>query len=229
MKKCIIKFVLPILIICCLLSSLPVYAFTIPTVLYPEISLSDVNAKPDDEVEVNITISDNPGIAYLKLKIDYDPDLFVIKAENKGILAGTFTTSKTTDVKPYVLQWMAADDSLSDGVIATVTFKVSADASDGEKPITVTVEECCNSHFDDVVFDTVNGSVKVKKSTHIPGDINDDGKVNNKDLTRLFQYLSDWDVKVNEAALDVNGDGKHNNKDLTRLFQYLSDCDVRMY
>ena len=69
---------------------------------------------------------------------------------------------------------------------------------------------------------------QVRKMSHIPGDINNDGAVNNKDLTRLFQYLSDWDVAVNEAALDVNGDGKANNKDLTRLFQYLSDWDVEI-
>ncbi len=64
---------------------------------------------------------------------------------------------------------------------------------------------------------------------HIPGDINGDGSVNNKDLTRLFQYLSDWDVEVNSEALDVNGDGSVNNKDLTRLFQYLSDWDVEIH
>ncbi len=61
------------------------------------------------------------------------------------------------------------------------------------------------------------------------GDINGDASVNNKDLTRLFQYLSDWDVSVEEDALDVNGDGKINNKDLTRLFQYLSDWDVEIF
>ena len=61
------------------------------------------------------------------------------------------------------------------------------------------------------------------------GDINGDDKVNNKDLTRLFQYLSNWSVTVNEAALDVNGDGKVNNKDLTRLFQYLSNWDVSIF
>ncbi|MBO4734497.1 MAG: dockerin type I repeat-containing protein [Clostridia bacterium] len=64
---------------------------------------------------------------------------------------------------------------------------------------------------------------------YIPGDINGDGKVNNKDLTRLFQYLSDWDVEVNEAALDVNGDNSVDNKDLTRLFQYLSNWDVEIF
>ena len=61
---------------------------------------------------------------------------------------------------------------------------------------------------------------------YLPGDINGDGEVDNKDLTRLFRYLSDYDVEVVEAALDVNGDGEVNNKDLTRLFQYLSDWNV---
>ena len=64
---------------------------------------------------------------------------------------------------------------------------------------------------------------------HITGDINGDDSVNNKDLTRLFQYLSEWEVEINEAALDVNGDGSVNNKDLTRLFQFLSDWDVEIF
>ena len=70
---------------------------------------------------------------------------------------------------------------------------------------------------------------KADPDHHTPGDINGDGEVDNKDLTRLFRYLSDYDVEVVEAALDVNGDGEVDNKDLTRLFRYLSNYDVEIH
>ena len=77
--------------------------------------------------------------------------------------------------------------------------------------------------------DETGETIVLNYNGHVTGDINGDGKVNNKDLTRLFQHLSDWDVETNSAALDVNGDGKVNNKDLTRLFQFLSDWAVEIF
>ena len=68
-----------------------------------------------------------------------------------------------------------------------------------------------------------------RQATHIPGDINGDLSVNNRDLTLLFKYHSDWEVEVNTPVLDVNGDGRINNKDITRLFQYLSGWNVKIY
>ena len=63
----------------------------------------------------------------------------------------------------------------------------------------------------------------------LAGDINGDGVVNNKDLTRLMKYLSGEDVYVVKKTLDVNGDGICNNKDLTRLMKYLAGEDVKIY
>lgn len=64
----------------------------------------------------------------------------------------------------------------------------------------------------------------------VAGDINGDGKVNNKDLTRLLKYLAGEGVTVNETLLDTNGDGKVNNKDLTRLLRYVSgEADIEIF
>ena len=78
----------------------------------------------------------------------------------------------------------------------------------------------------ETVFDE---DVTVYAHWRLPGDINGDGKVNNKDATRLQKYLKGDEVEVVEFNLDVNGDGKVNNKDLTRLQRYLKTGDEEIF
>ena len=61
-----------------------------------------------------------------------------------------------------------------------------------------------------------------------PGDVNSDGKVNNRDLGLLQQYLNGWKVTIDTNSADVNGDGKVNNRDLGLLQQYLNGWDVEL-
>lgn len=49
------------------------------------------------------------------------------------------------------------------------------------------------------------------------GDVNGDGRINNRDLANLQKYLNEWDVTVETAGADLNGDGKINNRDLRDL------------
>ncbi|MBO4734266.1 MAG: dockerin type I repeat-containing protein [Clostridia bacterium] len=108
--------------------------------------------------------------------------------------------------------------------------KAAHTASDWIVDVEATAEAAGHQHKECTVCGKVLEEEDIPKlTTHTPGDINGDGELNNKDLTRFFQYLSNWDVEVNEAALDINGDGTVNNKDLTRLFQYLSDWDVEIF
>ena len=65
-------------------------------------------------------------------------------------------------------------------------------------------------------------------SATIAGDINADGVVNSKDLTRIMKYMAGSTVQVASNAIDVNGDGKENTKDLTRIKKYLAGFDVEM-
>ena len=64
--------------------------------------------------------------------------------------------------------------------------------------------------------------------TQVPGDVNSDSVVNNKDFGVLRRYLNDWDVEIDELASDVNADGVVNNKDLGILRRYLNNWDVKL-
>ncbi|MBR2310964.1 MAG: dockerin type I repeat-containing protein [Oscillospiraceae bacterium] len=58
------------------------------------------------------------------------------------------------------------------------------------------------------------------------GDVNGDGKVNNRDLGLLQQYVNGFDVDVDVEAADVTHDDKVNNRDLGLLQQYVNGFDV---
>ncbi len=73
---------------------------------------------------------------------------------------------------------------------------------------------------------TFSENTTVYAHWRLPGDINGDGTVSNKDVTRLTRWLKFHDVEVVSFNLDVNGDGSVNNKDLTRLVRYQKSHDV---
>ena len=110
--------------------------------------------------------------------------------------------------------WSPCSHTWDDGVVTIEPTETEP----GEKTYTCTI---CNASRTE--------SIPKLEPTYMPGDINGDNIVNNKDLTRLMKFLAGEVVETNEAALDVNGDGNINNKDLTRLMKYLAGEDVAIY
>ncbi len=84
-----------------------------------------------------------------------------------------------------------------------------------------------DENFNSLKLNYINGAVKV--SSHLPGDVNGDGKVNNQDGTFLLRHLASWSVNVDSSALDVNGDGKENNQDGTILLRHLAGWDITIH
>ena len=98
---------------------------------------------------------------------------------------------------PIMLNWISpVADYSGDGIYAELTFKVSDKVENGTIPIEVTYDSdnVYNLNDENIEFAVKNGTVTIKD--YIPGDINNDGVVNNKDFSRLFQYLSGWNVIV---------------------------------
>ena len=74
----------------------------------------------------------------------------------------------------------------------------------------------------------VNGNQPLFQATwvyELPGDVDDNGKVNNRDLGLLQKYLNDDDVTIDLTLADMNGDGKVNNRDLGKLQHRLNNED----
>lgn len=196
----------------------------------PKIVVESVRKQAGSTVDVTVSLVNNPGITSLVMDVTYGEALSLTKVAYNTQMGGQFIQpqSKTSPVKLY---WVDSfSDYEEDAVFATLTFDIAEDAMAGETyDITVSynADDVYNLAEENVAFITENGGVTVIR--HLPGDINGDGALNNKDVTRIQQYFANWDVTVNESALDVNGDGSINNKDATRLMQYLAGWSVNIY
>ena len=94
---------------------------------------------------------------------------------------------------------------------------------EGYEPNTVGEQQLTITYRD--VATTINLTVK----DYTRGDINGDGIVTMKDVTRLVNYLNNSAVETIDMALDVNGDGVVSIKDVTRLTEYLANNTVEIF
>jgi hypothetical protein len=73
----------------------------------------------------------------------------------------------------------------------------------------------------------INGN-DVSVDRILPGDVNDDGKVDISDVTVLKQSIAGWNVKINKSNADVTGDGKVTVADVALLKQSLANWNVTL-
>lgn len=59
------------------------------------------------------------------------------------------------------------------------------------------------------------------------GDVNGDGKINNKDLGLLLKHVGGQSAQLDTIAADVNGDGKIDDKDVGLMQRYVNGWGVQ--
>lgn len=63
------------------------------------------------------------------------------------------------------------------------------------------------------------------ENAKLPGDINEDGRVNSADVNWLYRMVMGYAEMQDELAkLDINKDGMVNSADVNRLYRYVMDC-----
>ncbi len=189
------------------------------------INVEDVTAMPGQEVSVDISVINNPGILGMTLSLYYNDDTEIV-AVDEGIALDslTFTPPGDFNDNPVNLLWDGmSDNDYSTGDIATVTFYVPKGIDEGTYELYLTYRpgDVFDENYDDLDVYISQGSITIKD--YIPGDVNKDGVVSGKDITVLRRYIAGgYGVTIDRTAADVNGDSKINAKDITLLRQYVA-------
>ena len=205
----------------------------------PTITVSDAIGTNGGNIDVQISIADNPGILAMAFCVSYDNTALEYTGYTKGYLSN-YNVMDHNDKGIVSFVSVEEEDISLSGTIITLNFKIKDTAAFGEYPITVLNNnpdkygaELHNSFADSseqfIVPTVKNGIVTiVDEIPTMPGDVNDDGAIDNKDYALLMQYLNGWSVQIVSENADVNGDRAIDNKDYALLMQYLNGWDVEL-
>lgn len=130
--------------------------------------IDSVEAKAGDTVNINVSIKDNPGLAAGKYEVDYDSN--VMKVIDNGYDKGDLIADEAmvfvgnTKQYPNIVVWTGSQDILGDGVIMTMTIKISDNAKAGEYPITILSDslEMINAKQEKMLPDIEAGKITIK-------------------------------------------------------------------
>lgn len=225
MKKKILSLLLATVLI---LSSIPfsvVNAVSDTDYTEPTIFVEKTYAAAGTSVDVNLYLVNNPGVAGARITVSYNSKLTLTGASSGETFADLDYTNPGKFVSPCNFNWDSENAEVTeDGILLTLTFDVSSDAEAYEElnvDISYTYGDIYNKDLDSLDFDVDGGIISV--INFIPGDVNDDGTVNGKDVTLVRRFnAGGYDISINEDAANVNDDGTVNGKDVTILRRYIA-------
>lgn len=183
------------------------------------LTVSSVTADPGETVDVNIDLSGNVGIASLKFDVRYDSMLTL-----DGVTLCDYFTYATTPEpykNPQTISMMSPlVETTDNGTVATLSFKVSADAPAGYKAkitLTYDADDIFDGNMDNVDCTMVEGTVTVAGSSytsHITGitngvaEVGDAAKITvetDLSVTKLqFVYSDGSTITLNKRVVSGN-------------------------
>ena len=201
-----------------------------------EITIDSVRTNAGKTVELTVIMTVNPGIATVDFEVEFDDDILTLTAvKDEGFIAASeaqYAGPAHSDnlVSPYHLSWcndVATADITKTGEMVTLTFKVDANAPDGDYAVSIIPDsaEIYDCHTKPVDFEFIDGTVTiVSEPTVILGDSDSDSLVTIFDATAIQRYLAEIPVQdFNEAAADADEDGGITIFDATAIQRYLAE------
>ena len=167
----------------------------------PRISVSNASGDVGDIVEVHISISNNPGIASYKLKLNFDNTKIIpeaISGENitSNIQQPGFDASNCDSVTAV---WENASDITENGILFSVSFQIISEFEE-DTPIhlSYSIGDICNQELEDVLVLISNGSVRNVKHSQSTYSISADGTT-----ISVITTLDNFDKDIQEQAMVI--------------------------
>ena len=95
-----------------------------PNTSSPLFKMSSANILAGDDFDLDLTISNNPGITALQVSIEFDTSAIVLTGiEHKGLFSNPSTCSNTLS-SPFKISWysQSSANETENGVLATLHF-----------------------------------------------------------------------------------------------------------
>ena len=131
----------------------------------PAIFVESQTGKAGEEIIVNISIKNNPGIAGATLQVEYDSKLTLQQANNGDALSTLTFTKAETFSSPAKFLWDSERGmSQQDGTLLSLTFLTSTEAASGEKlPIHISYAtgDIFNENLEDINLQLIDGSITI--------------------------------------------------------------------
>lgn len=219
-----------------LLSMFPTNVFaTGETTGTPVVSVEHAWGVCGQTVEVDVSITNNPGILGGTFTISWASGLELISAKSKDAFE-ELNYQRPSGFDPAGTNFIWYGDSVSEvlnGSFLTLTFKVAEDADTGKNlAVNIVAKQVIDTNKQPIAVNCVSGGVQVVDYT--PGDVDKDNKVEILDVITLVQYVSDdcttkpdgFNISLNESAADVNADDAIDILDVILICQYVSDGSI---
>lgn len=132
------------------------------------ITAEEVTAERGSSVQVNLLVTENPGIAGLRIRVDAnEEDGFAVTEVKNGSVKGTMTSD-------YYILWDDSKNTANTGTLVTLTIKISDDAPLGANTIDVIAKDCCNAALENVKVSTSPIVINVLEKTTVESDTETD-------------------------------------------------------
>ena len=113
------------------------FTLCLPTALAagdPELSLSEANSSAGREVELVLSVKNNPGLKGISAEVDYDPTVLTLLSASPKTQLGTWDVE--TIAQDGVLFWYSTD-SFTDEQLVGLRFRVAEDAPLGRSEVSL--------------------------------------------------------------------------------------------